>query len=169
MPSSICIDTQFQKKLGYQSDPPARHSRAAVHPDILEFDVERVGLAGIHGIAELTDQIGGLDQFRLQAYRLDGLINSCRKTDQLIARAIAMRRPVVNCQAVPWRTSWIDQRDMALVPHLTHREAARLCFVLINHKLGLGVPAQDSTNVANIVQEAGTDQMAVIAWIDSMR
>ena len=37
----------------------------AVHSDLFEFDVECVGLAGIHGVAELTDQIGGLDQFRL--------------------------------------------------------------------------------------------------------
>ena len=53
-----------------------------VHPGLFEFDVECVGLAGIHGVAELTDQIGSLDQFRLQAYCRGGLINTCRKTGQ---------------------------------------------------------------------------------------
>ena len=53
-----------------------------VHSGLFELEVECIGFTGVHRIPELTDQIGSLDQFRLQANGLHGLINPRWKTGQ---------------------------------------------------------------------------------------
>src|SRR5690349_11379579 len=47
-----------------------RVSELPIHADLLKFAVPRIGFSRIHGIAKLSDEIGGLYQCRLRILRL---------------------------------------------------------------------------------------------------
>src|SRR5882762_5377035 len=68
-----------------------RIAELTIHADLFKFAKKRVGFALIHRIAKLADEIGSLDQFRLEALarrlrslwhwkacHLDRLSNTCR-------------------------------------------------------------------------------------------
>src|SRR5882724_7033372 len=51
-----------------------RIAQLAVGTDLLKFPIERVCLARVQGIAELSDEIGSLDQSRLQTAHLRAIL-----------------------------------------------------------------------------------------------
>src|SRR6266849_703932 len=51
-----------------------RIAQLPVGPDLLKFPIERVCLARVQGIAELPDEIGSLDQSRLQTAHLRAIL-----------------------------------------------------------------------------------------------
>jgi 5-methyltetrahydropteroyltriglutamate--homocysteine methyltransferase len=140
-----------------------------VAADFLEFVKERVGLLRIERVAKLSDEIGGLNQPRLETRFVVavGARGKAGKFDRVgHARGVNERRiaePLVDEELRP-----VDmigcQRGVGGAARQLHRLAAA-----IDDEFGTGVAAQNSANEADVVQKTGDDEVTVIVGLEPLR
>ena len=169
-PSSMCAATSSEKNLGYLSTRSAGDlvAELPVGADLLEFGEEGVGLLRIERVAELADQVGGEHQpaprdrrFRaIEAGRKAGQLDRLRDPGRVDLRRVA--EPLVGEQL----------RAVDVVGHQrgVGGAAGKRDFVarLVDDEFGPGVALQHAAHEADVVQEAGANEMGIVFGLDTL-
>src|SRR5581483_21384 len=126
-------------------------------------------LLWIHRVAELADQICSLDQLWLQSNGFGRLIYAFREAGEFDCPGDALR-------IHKGRLSEPLHRKHFRSVHMIRRECSIRCstneryllLLLVDHKFGFGVSTQNTSDVSDVMQQAGRDEMAIVVGFNSM-
>ena len=134
-----------------------------IHPDLFKFVIQRIRFSQIMGVTQLSNEIGGPHKrtfFVILIIRLSGT----RKAVNSMARAIlAASRSSLVSDAIHTRISLTAQHDMATTRRRMSR--AKVCSTACRiNDVSVGFVAfEDPPDITNVMQEAGDNQVRVIA------
>ena len=172
IPSSICFDTRvpIEPRILLDQVGGGFVAELPIAADFLEFVEESVGLLRIERIAELADEVGGLDEPRLQTGPLRVPVGPGRKAGELDR----LRHPLgIDERRVAEPLIDEEFRPVDMISRKRSvRGAARQLHgiaVVIDDELGLGVAAQHAANETDVVQKTSHDEMAVVLRLDALR
>src|SRR5450631_2505154 len=144
-----------------------RIAKLPVGADLLELPIQRVCFPRIQGIAELPDEIGGLDQFRLETGCLLAVFRdrkACHLERRRDTRGVDDWRFLESLEYKYFRPVDVIRRERRI------RCAARehdLRPLGVNDEFSFGIAAQGAAHIANVMQQAGHDQVAIVRGLYS--
>src|SRR5882672_9612202 len=145
-----------------------RIAQLPVGTDLLKFPIERVCLARVQGIAKLPDEVGGLDQSRLQTAWLHAILRdwkACHLDCRRNTRWVGDWRFIESLEYKYLRPVDVIRCERRIRCAARQRDFRSLG---VNDEFSFGIAAQDAAHIANVMQQTGGDQIAIVLSFQSL-